>query len=417
MRLTPDDFALRIERTRTRMAAEGLDALFIFSDEYRPGHAMYFTGFQTINMIEESSHAIWLPLEGDLRAFTGPLNTFAARRDSYVGDVRPIPGLEQEIRQLVADSARPIRRVGLVGENLLPLATWRMLSAGLGPDVETVDAVDLVIGERQVKTPIEMELLEEAGRIGDISLRAAIRAAVVGSTENELVAIGEHASRLAGGSIGCAYLAVVGENTDLPTWRPTDRAIKPGELVMLDFAPAVEGYASDVAVTIPMEGATQEQRDAVTFAWLASAKFMEWMVPGIPAKDVFFKVLDMVTEAGYRDYFLPYTRGTRAIGHGVGLDVVEPPDFGPNSDWLIEPGMVLAAKFDLHGWAWGGLRVEHVVAITEAGPKALNCPLSDACPAKDVCAFYQPGGGAIDLPWSNLRDAEEYRGAAAVAGD
>jgi Xaa-Pro aminopeptidase len=262
-----------------------------------------------------------------------------------------------------------------------------------------------------------MELLEEAGRIGDISLRAAIRAAVVGSTENELVAIGEHASRLAGGSIGCAYLAVVGENTDLPTWRPTDRAIKPGELVMLDFAPAVEGYASDVAVTIPMEGATQEQRDAVTFAWLASAKFMEWMVPGIPAKDVFFKVLDMVTEAGYRDYFLPYTRGTRAIGHGVGLDVVEPPDFGPNSDWLIEPGMVLAAKFDLHGWAWGGLRVEHVVAITEAGPKALNCPLSDACPAKDVCAFYQPGGGAIDLPWSNLRDAEEYRGAAAVAGD
>ncbi len=405
MRITTAHFDDRIARTRKRMRDENLDALFIFSDEYRPGHAMYYTGFQTVNMIEESSHAIWLPLEGDPVAFTGPLNTFAAQRDSHITDVRPIPGLETDIRDIVASSTGAIRRVGIVGENLLPLATWRMLEAGLGPHVETVDAVDLVIAQRSIKTAIEMELLEEAGRIGDIGLRASLAEAAVGKTENELVAIGEHASRLAGGSIGCAYLAVVGENTDLPTWRPTNRPIQAGELLMLDFAPAVEGYASDVAVTVPMDGASQEQLDAVDFAWKASAQFMAWMRPGIPAKDVFFKVLDLVRAAGYEEHFLPYTKGTRAIGHGVGLDVVEPPDFGPNSEYIIEPGMVLAAKFDLHGFSWGGLRIEHVVAITEAGPKALNCPLSDACPAKAQCQFYKPGGAGIDLPWDNLGEA------------
>lgn len=404
MRITAAHFDDRISLTRQRMQEENLDALFIFSDEYRPGHAMYYTGFQTVNMIEESSHAIWLPLDGKPVAFTGPLNTFAARRDSHIQDVRPITGLETEIRDIIADGP-VIRRVGIVGENLLPLATWRMLDAGLGPDVETVDAVELVIAQRSIKTPVEMSLLEEAGRIGDIALRTSLAEAAVGKTENELVAIGEHASRLAGGSIGCAYLAVVGVNTDLPTWRPTDRPIQAGELLMLDFAPAVEGYASDVAVTVAMEGASQEQLDAVDFAWKASAQFMAWMQPGVPAKEVFFKVLELVQAAGYEEHFLPYTKGTRAIGHGVGLDVVEPPDFGPNSEYIIEPGMVLAAKFDLHGFSWGGLRIEHVVAITEAGPKALNCPLSDACPAKAQCQFYKPGGGTIALPWDNLGEA------------
>jgi hypothetical protein len=64
--------------------------------------------------------------------------------------------------------------------------------------------------------------------------------------------------------------------------------------------------------------------------------------------------------------------------------------------------MVLALKFDLHGFSWGGLRVEHVVAIGEDGPTALNCPLSDACPARRECDFYQPGGGTVDLPWTHL---------------
>jgi Xaa-Pro aminopeptidase len=379
------------------MREAGLDALFIYSDEYRPGHALYYTNFRTINMIEESSHAIYLPLEGDPVAFTGPLNTFAAKRDSFIKDVRPIPGLEGEIRALVAASSRLIEKVGLVGENVMPLTTYRMLAAGLG-EIEMVGATDLVITERQIKSEREIELIARASEIGDISLRTAAANAQPGRTEMELLAIGEHATRLQGAELGCEYLVATGSNTDLPTWRSTARPAEQGELVMLDFAPAYEGYTTDVAVTVPMEGANDEQRKAVEFAWYASAKMMEFVQPGRPANEVFFKTLELVKEAGYEEYFVPYTKGTRAIGHGVGLDVVERPDLGPDSGYTMEPGMVLALKFDLHGFSWGGLRVEHTVAVTKDGPRALNCPLSDACPAKSACSFYKPGGRTIDIP-------------------
>jgi Xaa-Pro aminopeptidase len=191
---------------------------------------------------------------------------------------------------------------------------------------------------------------------------------------------------------------VTGVNTDLPTWRATDRPVEQDELLWLDFAPTYEGYGTDVAITLPMDGANEEQRKAIDFAWYASARMMEFVQPGRLGKEVFYKTLELVKEAGYEDYFVPYTKGTRAIGHGVGLDIVEPPDLGPEAEYVMEPGMVLALKFDLHGFSWGGVRVEHTVAVTKDGPRALNCPLSDACPAKDQCLFYKPGGEVIDIP-------------------
>lgn len=400
MLLTSRDFEQRIERIRNRMQQAALDALFIFSDEYRPGHAMYLTNHRTINMIEESHHAIFLPAGGKPIAFTGPLNTFAARRDSYIKDVRPVPNLESNMRHYVA--ADPVKRVGLVGENLLPVTIYRALAAGLGPTVTLVDSTDLFMAERQIKSEREVQLLARAGEIDDIALRTAAAYTTIGRTEMELIAIGEHATRLLGGELGGAYLVAAGENTDLPTWRASDRPLKRGEPVMLDFAPAFEGYTSDAGITVLTEGASAEQQKALDFSWYASAKMMEYYRPGVQGKEVFQQTLRLVEEAGYVDYFLPYTKGMRAIGHGVGLDVVEPPDLGPTAEYTLEPGMVLAAKFDLHGFRWGGIRIEHVVAVTDKGPVSLNCPLSDACPVRSQCAFYRPGGKTVDIPWENL---------------
>lgn len=398
MALSKADFARRIERTRKRMADAGLDALFVFSDEYRPGHAFYYTNYKTCNQVEESYHGVYVPLEGHCASFTGALNTFAARHESYIDDVRSIFELEHEIRTLVEQSPRPIRKLGLVGETVLPLSIYRLLEAGLGGGVEIVEASRIVVEERQIKTAEEVELLKRAGEVSDISLRTTLRYLKPGLSEQELVAIGEHATRIEGAEPGCVYIAVAGVNTEMPTWRPTSRPVQRGEVLMLDYAAAVDGYNSDVAVTVALEGCSDEQRRVVDFGWHAAARMMEFYQPGRPAREVFEKTLEMVRQAGYEDRFLPYTKGMRAIGHGVGVDVVEPPDLGPESDYTLEPGMALAAKFDLHGFDWGGVRMEHVVAITAEGPVSLNCPLSDACPARKHCKFYRPGGGSIDIP-------------------
>jgi Xaa-Pro aminopeptidase len=72
------------------------------------------------------------------------------------------------------------------------------------------------------------------------------------------------------------------------------------------------------------------------------------------------------------DNFAPYAKGLRGVGHGVGIDVVEPPNLSSDSDFTLLPGMTLAIKFDLHGLPTGGLRAESVVLITETGVRPLN---------------------------------------------
>lgn len=396
--IEPEEFAQRLDRTRELMERENLDVLFVFSDEYRPGHAMYYTGFRTVNMIEESSEAVFITRGGSPVVFTGNLNTFAARRDSMIPDVRPITALATEARDIVAQQGMTARRVGLVGENLLPLATFRMLAEGL-PGAEFVDAEHIVTHQRRIKSPAEIELLRQAARIGDMSLRASVRQARPGISEAELVAIGEHSTRIAGGEFFGAYIVVGGPNTDLPTWRSSDREVRRDELVMLDYAPVYQGYCGDVAITVAMEGASAEQRSVLDFATEACERMVGFMQPGRPATEVFEKTRDLVKAAGFEDHFLPYTTGMRAVGHGVGLDVVEPPDLGPNSDFDMAPGMVLAAKFDLHGFSWGGLRVERVVAVLEGGPESLNDSLPGVSASRPDEYRSIRVADDISLPW------------------
>jgi Xaa-Pro aminopeptidase len=62
----------------------------------------------------------------------------------------------------------------------------------------------------------------------------------------------------------------------------------------------------------------------------------------------------------------------RAVGHGVGLDVVEWPNLDQDSRFLLEPGMVLGVKFDLHGFDFGGIRHEVEVLVEEKSCRSLN---------------------------------------------
>ena len=67
-----------------------------------------------------------------------------------------------------------------------------------------------------------------------------------------------------------------------------------------------------------------------------------------------------------------YAKGMRAVGHGVGLDVVEWPNLDKESKFPLEPGMVLGVKFDLHGFDFGGIRQEVEVLVEENSCRSLN---------------------------------------------
>ena len=159
---------------------------------------------------------------------------------------------------------------------------------------------------------------------------------------------------------------------EVPTWRPTHKKIMDGEAVIIDVAPAYKGYATDVAVTVINGKASDEQKSVLCAARDAVVRSIEALKPGEPASRIYDMFLHYAKKNHVEEYFEPYAKGLRAVGHSIGLDCVERPNLDVDASFIMVPGMTLATKLDLHGMSWGGLRIEAVMLVEENKCTSLN---------------------------------------------
>lgn len=371
MGIAREEFEERIRRLRAAMAAEGLDAVVAYSDEYRTGNTTYLTNYKPINVIEESPQVVLLVEDRSPVVLIGRLNSYAAKAHTWIQDVRPIHLASEHLPDLLGPLAGRPARVGLIGDNVMPVSFFERLRQAL-PGAEFTKAGHLMVRLREIKSPAEIELMEKAADINDAALREVLKHIRVGQTEMAVAGEAEYIARQMGADFGSATVIMSGPNTEYPAWRPSSRVLQPGDFVMVDFNACYEHYCNDGGITVLLPGARPEQAAALRTAHRALKEVVPALQPHTKAHSVHSLLLARLQAAGYAEAFVPYTRGLRGVGHGVGLDVVEPPNLGPDSDFLLEPGMTLAVKLDLHGLPGGGLRVEVVVAITETGIRPLN---------------------------------------------
>ena len=371
MQLQREELIQRTERMRSVMHENNLDALIIYSDEYRSGNGTYFTNYKPINLIEESPQM--LCLIGDLppTLFIGRLNAYSAVKTVWIEDVRPIHRLDEFVPEVFNSIINTNARIGLIGDNLLPLSNYRVIERHLG-DAEFVPCTNLLIELRQVKSDNEIALMRQAAEIDDEVLAGLLKKIHIGQTETQVAAEAEYIGRKMGADLGSATVVMSGPNTNFPAWRPSDRAIEAGDFVLVDFNPAVGNYCNDGGVTVLMPGASTEKADALAFGHKVIKEVIPLIQPNTVASTIYDMMLARLEPAGYADNFVPYAKGQRGVGHGVGLDVVEQPDLTLDSDFDLLPGMTLAIKLDLHGLTGGGFRIECVIAITESGVDPLN---------------------------------------------
>lgn len=371
MTITSAEFEQRTRRLREKMKAAGLDALIVFADEYRPGHATYLTGYKPLNLIEESPQLVFLVGDEAPAVLIGRLNSYAAKDIIWTPDVRPIHRAEEFIPDICRSIKDRPARVGLVGDNLLPVSKFEIIKKSL-PKATFTSVTPLLIELRQVKSPAEVALMERAADINDAVLRGVRDKLRVGMTEIQVAGVAEAIAREMNAGIGSATLVLSGPNTNYPAQWPTERKIQRGDYVMLDFNPSFGNYTNDGGTTFLMPSAAPEQKVALRLGHRILKEIIPQMRPRTPAATVYDMILERVAAHGYTDNFVPYAKGLRGVGHGVGVDVVEPPNLSSDSDFMLEPGMTLAIKFDLHGLKAGGLRAEVVILITETGVRPLN---------------------------------------------
>ena len=361
----------RVNRLRKLIKEKELNGIIVYSDEYRSGYCTYFTGYKPINVIEESPQTLILMENEDPILVIGRLNFYSARETVWIEKILQHHKFETEITQLLKKFNKKGNKIGLAGEHLMPFYLRDILTSAM-PDINFSIETKILDDMRKIKSEKEVELMEKAAEINDKVLTELKDIIKIGMTEQQVVAHADFLGRQMGADLGSATVVMAGKNTKFPAWRATDKKLEKGELLMVDFNPAIGNYCNDGGLTFLMPGATKFKTDALINSHKILKKTINSIKSQTKATSVHDNFFESLKPLGLDKNFSPYVTGTRGTGHGVGLDVVENPDLNKYSDFIFYPKMTLAIKLDLHELEEQGLRVEQVVEITPEGARPLN---------------------------------------------
>ena len=228
----------------------------------------------------------------------------------------------------------------------------------------TLKLVPGIVGDlRRVKSEEEIEKIRAASRLAEGVLSDLLETVGPGLTERELAARFEYEFKKRGAS-GASFDPVVlfGARSSLPHGEPGDKALAPGDIVLLDLGCRMAGYCSDLTRTYvygTIPGAWFEEIYDLTLA--AQKVALEAVRPGIGCREVDAAARDLISEAGHGEHF------GHGVGHGVGIEIHEAPRLNPGSETVLEAGMVITIEPGVYVAERGGVRIEDLVVVTADG--------------------------------------------------
>ena len=342
-----EPYARRRERAWERVAENAPDAEALLVTSLV--NIRYLTGFSGSNAV--------LLLTGD-QALLGTDGRYVVQA------TQECPGLEllidRETLGAVAGScaARGAGPVAVESEHL-SLAQYRDLASTLPAIRETTGLVE---GCRIVKDAAELELISRACRISDEALVDTLPTIRAGDSERAIARRLEAAMFARGAdAISFDTIVAVGPNSAIPHHSPTDREIRPGDFLLIDFGAAVGGYHADETRTFVLGHAAEWQRELHALVLAAQESGRGAALAGADLAHVDGAARDVIEAAGHgRDF-------GHGLGHGVGLQIHEAPFMSARATGMllcgspvtIEPGVYLPER--------GGVRIEDTVSVTE-GP-------------------------------------------------
>ncbi len=218
---------------------------------------------------------------------------------------------------------------------------------------------------RMRKDETEYALLRENAKINDRAMQAAFAAIKPGMSETELGDV-IRAAHTADGARTEFCIVGSGKNGAFPHHQTGDRKFENGDAVVIDIGARSKGFPSDMT-RMAVVGHTpdgylevHEIVDQAVRAALAAAR------PGARAKDIDAAARDVITDAGYGEYFVHRT------GHGLGVEVHEPPYITATSETVLEEGMVFSIEPGIYLPGRFGIRLEEIVILRANGPEIFS---------------------------------------------
>ena len=258
------------------------------------------------------------------------------------------------------------KRVG-VEPRQLRLLEFRYVRDG-APEADYPDASDVLSGLRLRKEKSEVDAMRHAVKIAQDALEATIPSIKVGLTEKEIAAelvtqLLKHGSEP---ELPFAPIVSGGPNAANPHASPSDRTLQPGDLLVVDWGAAYDGYISDLTRTFAVGEVEDEYKKIHQIVQDANAAGRAAGKPGVPCAAVDKAARDVIENAGYGVYF------THRTGHGIGMEGHEEPYMRGDNMQLLEPGMAFTVEPGIYLPGRNGVRIEDNVVITKDGADVLS---------------------------------------------
>ncbi|AOJ43527.1 peptidase M24 [Burkholderia lata] len=360
------EFDARVERTQASLRKAEMDALVLTA----PANFRYFTGLDS--QFWESPTRPWfliVPAAGPTIAIVPSIAEVVVQR-CVAGSVMTwsSPRPDDEGVSLLSSVLNDLpRRFGKIGFELgrecalrMPVLDFLRLRDLLKS--EAVDGSPCIWEVRNIKSRAEIEKIREAGQIVSRSFAGVVDFAKSGTTEAQL-ARDLTINILRGGAHTVPYMACASGpgGYDQIIARGSERQLRDGDVLIIDVGATVDGYFCDFDRNYAVGKIPDDARRAHDAVWVATEVGISTARAGTKVRDLWRAMMNVLEAAGMRG------NNVGRLGHGLGLQVTEPPSNSAADEAVLEPGMVITIEPGME-YAPGKMIVhEENIAIAEDG--------------------------------------------------
>jgi len=268
------------------------------------------------------------------------------------------------------------------------------------PDYDFMDVSPFILDQRRRKDASEINHITEACEAIDMGHRAVLSTLREGITELELAAAVENAHRLAGhegiffirqpdffmgrGPLssgenlfrisGVVYtITGVGLSPSVPAG-PSRRRISRGDQVIVDIPTLVNGYHADQTRTYVLGKANERIKTMYENLQQIADYLIETIKPGMKCSEIYRMTLEKAKELNVTDAFLNFGRGKKGslIGHGIGLELNEPPVLSGHNHSEVSEGYVIALDMHMMDEDVGVVKLEDTILVNQKANELLT---------------------------------------------
>ena len=361
----------------------------LYADSYQSADALYF------GRVGVPDPFVAFGLRGKKYAVVSALEFGRVKRTSDFDVVLPLERYVQRARETWPQRkpgaaevfyliARELGQTRFTVPQDFPAGVYEKLFE-LGLSVEVSDGP--LFPQRELKTPAEAAAIREGNRCSAAGLATAeriLRASKVAGRKllhrgkvltSETLKIAIETACLEAGGVSQQTIVAGGDQACDPHERGSG-PLRAHELIIVDIFPRITatGFHGDMTRTFLRGRASDAQRALVDAVRAAQRAALKTIRAGVNGRTVHARCVEVFTARGFETKHTPkgsvgFFHGT---GHGLGLDVHEPPRMNSTTDYALKKNSVVTVEPGLYYPGLGGCRIEDVVQVTATGVKMLS---------------------------------------------